>query len=428
MSNSILKSAYSAALNCFPGGVNSPVRAFKAVGTDPVFIRSGKGARITSIANNEYIDYVGSWGPIILGHAREEVVEAVQQAATRGLSFGAPTEGETELAELIKLAFPGMERMRFVSTGTEATMSAVRLARGYTQRDLIIKIDGGYHGHADALLSAAGSGVATFGLPGCPGIPAAVANDTLVVPFNDNKAIEECFAEHGGKIACIIVEPVCGNMGVVLPKAGYLEFLRDICRKNQSLLIFDEVMSGFRACFGGASKVYNIMPDLFCLGKIVGGGMPIAAYGGKKELMALIAPDGAVYQAGTLSGNPISVAAGIATLKLLSANESLYTKLLATSEALEKGIKEAAEKNGVAVTCNRFGSMMTTFFTKGPVFDYESAKTSSLAQFTKWFNLMLEEGVYLAPSQFEAAFVSMAHGEAELEMTIAAANKVMRAL
>jgi glutamate-1-semialdehyde 2,1-aminomutase len=428
MNNSILKSAYGAALNCFPGGVNSPVRAFKAVGTDPIFIKSGKGARISSIAQRQYIDYVGSWGPMILGHAREEVVEAVQRAAERGLSFGAPTEGETELAELIKLAFPGMERMRFVSTGTEATMSAVRLARGYSQRDLIIKIDGGYHGHADALLSSAGSGVATFGLPGCPGIPEGVAKDTLIVPFNDTKAIEACFAEHQGKIACIIVEPVCGNMGVVLPKAGYLEFLRDICSKNSALLIFDEVMTGFRACFGGASKVYNVMPDLFCLGKVVGGGMPIAAYGGKKEIMALIAPDGAVYQAGTLSGNPISVAAGIATLKILSSNEGLYSDLLAQSEKLELGIKEGAKKHGLEVSCNRFGSMMTTFFTKGPVYDYESAKTSDLARFTKWFNLMLEEGIYLAPSQFEAAFVSMAHGDAEIEATIAAANKVMQAL
>ena len=327
----------------FPGGVNSPVRAFKSVGCEPPFIKSAFGSRVVDIHDNEYIDYVGTWGPAILGHAEESVIEAVRRTALDGLSFGAPTLAETELAQLICEAFPVIEKMRFVSSGTEATMSAIRLARGYTNRPYIIKCDGGYHGHGDSLLVSAGSGVATLGIPGCPGIPEGIASNTLVVPFNNLEAVKQIFEAHKNKVAAMIVEPVCGNMGVVNPKDGYLQGLRKLCDENGSLLIFDEVMTGFRGCFGGVSKIANVKPDLTTLGKVVGGGMPLAVYGGKAEIMSMIAPDGPVYQAGTLSGNPIAVAAGIATLKKLKSDHSFYLKLLSTSEKLEKGLSETAK-------------------------------------------------------------------------------------
>ena len=412
----------------FPGGVNSPVRAFKAVGCEPLFIRSAFGSRVIDENYNEYIDYVGTWGPAILGHADDSVIEAVRHTALNGLSFGAPTVAETELAELICEAFPVIEKMRFVSSGTEATMSAVRLARGFTNRPYIVKCDGGYHGHGDSLLVSAGSGVATLAIPGCPGIPESIASNTLVVPFNDIEAVKTCFETHKDKIAAMIVEPVCGNMGVVLPKDGYLAELRQICTEHGALLIFDEVMTGFRGCFGGASRVYNVNPDLTTLGKVVGGGMPLAVYGGKAEIMSMVAPDGPVYQAGTLSGNPIAVSAGIATLKKIKANPSFYLKLFETSKMLEEGLNQVAKEAGIKTVCNRYGSMMTLFFNREQVYDYETAKKSDTAMFARWFKGMLERKIYLAPSQFEATFVSIAHTRSDIERTISVAREVFALL
>ncbi len=422
------RKAMEAAVRVFPGGVNSPVRAFKSVGGHPVFIRRASGSRIFDVEGRGYIDYVGSWGPIILGHADPDVVAAVCRTAADGLSFGAPTESETQLASLICEAFPVIERMRFVSSGTEATMSAVRLARGFTGRPIIIKCDGGYHGHADSLLVSAGSGVATLAIPGCPGIPDAIARNTLVVPFNDVTALEACFKEHPNQIAGMIVEPVCGNMGVVNPAPGYLDRLRQLCTDNGALLIFDEVMTGFRGCFGGVSSLTGVKPDLTCLGKVVGGGMPLAVYGGRADIMAQIAPEGPVYQAGTLSGNPVAVASGIATLNKIKADTSFYEKLLAKSARLEKGLAEAAAMAGVKVVSNRFGSMLTMFFASEAVVDYASAKKSDTSLFARWFREMLAEGIYLAPSQFEAAFVSAAHSETDIEPTIDTASRVFKRL
>jgi len=418
--------ALEQAVKVFPGGVNSPVRAFKSVGGRPVFVERASGSRIYDVEGREYIDYVGSWGPMILGHADTDVVEAVSRAAANGLSFGAPTEAETRLANLIREAFPVIERMRFVSSGTEATMSAVRLARGFTGRPLIIKFDGAYHGHADSLLVSAGSGVATLAIPGCPGIPDDIARNTLVVPFNDIEAVSACFARHAGQIAGLIIEPVCGNMGVVNPAEGYLAQVRQLCSAHGALLIFDEVMTGFRGCFGGVSGVYGVVPDLTCLGKIVGGGMPLAVYGGRSDIMACIAPEGPVYQAGTLSGNPVAVAAGIATLEKIKADADFYCRLLHCSEELDKGLAGAAAAAGIEVVSNRYGSMMTMFFSKAPVTDYASAKNSDTALFARWFREMLAEGIYLAPSQFEAAFVSAAHSEKDIDTTIAAAARVFK--
>lgn len=420
--------ALADAIKVFPGGVNSPVRAFKSVGGNPVFVKKAGGSRIVDIDGREYLDYVGSWGPMILGHADPDVIAAVCRTAADGLSFGAPTEAETRLAALICDAFPVVERMRFVSSGTEATMSAVRLARGFTGRPLIVKCDGAYHGHADSLLVSAGSGVATLAIPGCPGIPDSIACNTLVVPFNDFAAVEACFEKYAGQIAGLIIEPVCGNMGVVNPAAGYLQHLRSLCSKNGALLIFDEVMTGFRGCFGGVSRLTGISPDLTCLGKVVGGGMPLAVYGGRAEIMASIAPEGPVYQAGTLSGNPVAVAAGIATLEKIRNDDGFYQRLLARSEMLEKGLLQAAASSGIPVAGNRFGSMLTLFFTSDPVFDYESAKKSDTTRFARWFREMLAEGVYLAPSQFEAAFVSAAHTDSDIETTLAAARRVFKKL
>lgn len=420
--------ALEAAVKVFPGGVNSPVRAFKSVGGNPIFISRAAGSRVFDIEGRDYIDYVGSWGPMILGHTDSDVVEAVCHTAADGLSFGAPTEGETVLASLIREAFPVIERMRFVSSGTEATMSAVRLARGFTGRPLIIKCDGAYHGHADSLLVNAGSGVATLAIPGCPGIPEDIARNTLVVPFNDAAAVEACFKKHPGQIAGLIIEPVCGNMGVVNPAAGYLEKLQKLCADNGALLIFDEVMTGFRGCFGGVSKLSGVNPDLTCLGKVVGGGMPLAVYGGRADVMSSIAPEGPVYQAGTLSGNPVAVAAGTATLRKIKADNGFYQRLLARSEKLDKGLIAAAAETGIKVTGNRFGSMLTMFFAVEPVTDYDSAKKSDTQLFARWFREMLAEGIYLAPSQFEAAFVSIAHTEADIDRTLAAARSVFKKL
>ncbi|PKL43282.1 MAG: glutamate-1-semialdehyde-2,1-aminomutase [Candidatus Riflebacteria bacterium HGW-Riflebacteria-1] len=420
--------ALKAALQVFPGGVNSPVRAFKSVGGSPLFIKKAFGSRIFDVEGREYIDYVGSWGPMILGHADADVIAAVCHAAASGLSFGAPTEAETELALLVREAFPVIEKMRLVSSGTEATMSAIRLARGFTGRPLLVKFDGAYHGHADSLLVSAGSGVATLAIPGCPGIPDSIAASTLVLPFNDLAALKACFERHAGKIAGLIIEPVCGNIGVVNPSEGYLQNIRKLCSEHGVLLIFDEVMTGFRGCFGGVSRISDVTPDLTCLGKIVGGGMPLAVYGGRADIMAHIAPDGPVYQAGTLSGNPVAVAAGIATLKKIKLQPHFYEHLLARSAKLEAGITAAAAAAGFKVVTNLFGSMFTMFFTDQPVVDYQSAKTADTALFARWFRGMLAEGIYLAPSQFEAAFVSAAHSDADIHQTIVAATHVFKKL
>ena len=408
-----------------PGGVSSPVRAFKAVGGSPLFVARAEGARFWDEDGRAFIDYVGSWGPMILGHAHPAVVEAVRQATERGTSYGAPCAAELELAERIVRLVPSVEKVRFVSSGTEATMSALRVARGFTGRRKILKFDGCYHGHADSLLVAAGSGVATLGIPGSPGVPEGTVADTLIAPFNDVAAVENAVTTHGPDLAAVIVEPVCGNMGTVAPKPGYLEALREITHRNGTVLIFDEVMTGFRLAMGGAQQRYGIRPDMSCLGKIVGGGLPAAAYGGRAEIMATVAPDGPVYQAGTLSGNPLAMAAGAAMLDLLE-RPGTYEALEATSARLEEGLRRAAGE-AAPVTINRVGSMITVFFCTGPVTDYASAKASDTKRFARFFHAMLERGIYLPPAQFEAAFVSLAHGEAEIDATIAAAAEAFRA-
>lgn len=422
------KQALEEALEFFPGGVNSPARAFKAVGGGPVFMARSFGSRIRDIEGRDYVDYVGSWGPMILGHSDPKVVEAAVNAVRTGMSFGAPTLGETELAGLVRDAFPMMEKMRFVSSGTEATMSAIRVARGFTGRDLIVKCDGAYHGHADSLLVSAGSGLATLGIPDCPGVPAAVAAATIVIPFNDVNALEETFQKHGCNIAAVIVEPVCGNMGVVKPVAGYLEALRRVTSTYDTCLIFDEVMTGFRACFGGVSTLEGIRPDLCCLGKVVGGGMPLGAYGGRKDIMAQVAPDGPVYQAGTLSGNPVATAAGAAVLRHIKEGSNLFHRLNDVTTLLADGLTSIAEKHSIEHCLNRFGSMFTLFFTTGPVIDFVTAKKSDTTLFSRWFKGMLERGVYLPPSQFEACFVSASHSGEDVKATLAAADEVMAGL
>ena len=408
-----------------PGGVSSPARAFKAVGGTPLFVARAEGARFWDEDGRAFIDYVGSWGPMILGHAQPAVVEAVRAAAGRGTSYGAPCAAEVELAERITKLMPAVERVRFVSSGTEATMSALRVARGFTGRRKILKFDGCYHGHADSLLVAAGSGVATLGIPGSPGVPEGTVADTLVAPFNDVAALEAAFREHGRELAAVIVEPVCGNMGTVAPRTGYLEALRELTRRSGTVLIFDEVMTGFRLALGGAQQLYGIRPDMTCLGKIMGGGLPAAAYGGRVDIMATVAPDGPVYQAGTLSGNPLAMAAGAKVLELL-AQPGVYATLEARSARLEEGLKRAARDAGTTVTVNRVGSMITVFFCAGPVTDYTTAKQSDTKRFARFFHAMLARGVYLPPAQFEAAFVSLAHGEAEIDETLAAAAAAFR--
>jgi len=421
------RSLFSEAQTLIPGGVNSPVRAFKAVGGEPLFMERGSGCRIYDVDGNEYIDYVLSWGPMIVGHAHPRVTQALIEAAKKGTSFGAPTALEVELAGMVRKAFPSMELIRMVNSGTEATMSAIRLARGYTGRDKIIKFEGCYHGHADSLLVRAGSGATTLGVPDSPGVPADLAKDTITVPFNNFDAVEEVMQGCGDEIACIIVEPVPGNMGVVPPEKGFLMGLMDIAQQFGALLIFDEVMSGFRVAYGGAQELYGIYPDLTCLGKIIGGGLPVGAYGGKREIMEKVAPLGPVYQAGTLSGNPLAMTAGIETLKILS-QPGTYERLNELSEDLSEGLKDAAKRAGVSTYHTRVGSMLCTFFTEGPVTDYSSAKKSDTAAFARFFLAMLEEGIYLAPSQFEAIFLSTAHSEAEIEKTVRAAYRAFRKL
>lgn len=410
-----------------PGGVNSPVRAFKAVDATPVFIEKGEGPYLYDVDGNAYIDYVGSWGPLIAGHRHPRVMDALRQCLERGTSFGAPTELETKLARMIVDAFPAMDMVRLVSSGTEATMSAIRLARGYTGRHKIIKFEGCYHGHADFLLIQAGSGALTMGVPTSPGVPAGTAEQTIVAPFNDLEAVQQIFAQVGEQIAAVIVEPVPGNMGVVPPAPGYLQGLRDVTRQFGSLLIFDEVMTGFRVAYGGAQVLYGIEPDLTCLGKIIGGGLPVGAYGGKKEIMSQVAPQGPVYQAGTLSGNPLAVTAGISMLELLQ-QDGVYRELEAKSARLEQGLRREARAAGLELTLNRVGSMQCVFFTDTPVTDYASATSADTGKYARYFRAMLERGVYLAPSQFEAAFMSLAHTQREIDQTIAAAQGAFRSL
>ena len=406
-----------------PGGVNSPVRAFRSVGGDPLYIVRGQGSRIWDADGNEYVDYVGSWGPLILGHAAPAVIEAVIAAARSGTSFGASTPAEADLAELVISAFPHMQKIRFVSSGTEATMSAIRLARAYTKRKYIVKFEGCYHGHADALLVKAGSGVATLGIPGSAGVPEEVTQFTFALPFNDIGAVEQVFDKFKHQIACIIVEPVVGNMGCVPPARGYLEALRAMTARDNSLLIFDEVMTGFRLAFGGAQELYGIQPNLTTMGKIIGGGLPVGAYGGPSEIMNLIAPLGPVYQAGTLSGNPLAMAAGYATLNYLLKHKDVYATLDKLAAELVAGVAAAAKDAGVTISHNRVGSMFTWFFTAGPVTDWTSAEKCDTKAFGNFFRAMLENGIYLPPSQFEAAFLSATHTEQDMQQTIAAAKQ-----
>ncbi|HEV8143163.1 MAG TPA: glutamate-1-semialdehyde 2,1-aminomutase [Methylomirabilota bacterium] len=416
-----------AAERVMPGGVNSPVRAFRGVGGQPPFIARGDGARITDADGRTYIDFVGSWGPLILGHAPAAVVEAITETARRGTSYGAPTELEVRMAETIAAAYPSMEMVRLVSSGTEAAMSAIRLARGATGREHLVKFDGGYHGHADSLLVKAGSGGATFSIPDSRGVPAALAALTVTLEFNDVAGVRDLFRRRGGEIAAVIVEPVAGNMGVVPPAPGFLESLREVTAEHGALLIFDEVITGFRIAYGGAQERYGVQPDLTCLGKIIGGGLPVGAYGGRREVMANVAPLGGVYQAGTLSGNPLAVAAGLATLAALRTS-GVYERLEHLGARLEFGMREAARKAGVALAVNRVGSMMTGFFCDGPVADYTSARRADTKRYAAFFQGMLERGVYLAPSQFEAAFVSLAHSDADLEHAARAATESLAAL
>ena len=416
---------FQRAQEIIPGGVNSPVRAFRAVGGTPPFIEQGQGSRVFDADNLQYIDCVGSWGPMILGHGHRYVVEAVKRAATRGFSFGAPTIGEVELAEMVIAAVPSIEMLRLVNSGTEAAMSALRLARAVTGRKKILKFDGGYHGHVDSLLVKAGSGGATFNVPDSAGVPAEVTQLTVSVPYNHLDAVTNAFEEHGDDVAAIIVEPVAGNMGCVPPAEGFLQGLRAICDERGSLLIFDEVMTGFRVSYGGAQELYGVKPDITTLGKIIGGGMPIGAYGGSKKIMQTVSPLGPMYQAGTLSGNPVAVAAGKSTLGVLK-NSSIYRDLEERSSEFEQGVRRAAEKHGVPITFNRVGSMWTIFFTEGPVTDWESANKSNRDKFARFFHVMLAEGVYLPPSQMESAFFSAAHAKKDIQQLIDRAERALK--
>jgi glutamate-1-semialdehyde 2,1-aminomutase len=413
------ESLFARALKSIPGGVNSPVRAFRSVGGTPLFIVRGQGSHIWDADGNEYIDYVGSWGPLLLGHGHPEIVAAVEEAVAGGTSFGAPTEREVEMAEAIIDAVPSIEMVRLVNSGTEATMSAIRLARGFTGRDLTVKFEGCYHGHADSLLVKAGSGVATLGLPDAAGVPRSFAATTIALPYNSVDAVEHAFEEHKGCIASVIVEPVAGNMGCVPPAPGFLEALRKITARDGALLIFDEVMTGFRVAFGGAQQLYGIRPDLTTLGKVIGGGLPIGAYGGRADIMAQIAPSGPVYQAGTLSGNPLAVSAGLAMLRHLKAHPETYRQLEERAASLVAGVP-------AGLTVNRVGSMFTLFFAEGPVKNFESAKRSDAKRFAEYFHFMLERGVYLAPSQFEAAFVSAAHTGEDIARTVGASREFFK--
>ena len=410
------------------GGVNSPVRAFNAVQSLPRFIDHASGSKIYDVDGNEYIDYVLSWGPMILGHSHPRVVEAIRAAAERGTSYGAPTEAETIMGILIKEAFPSIERIRMVSSGTEATMSAIRLARGFTGKDKIIKFDGCYHGHADSLLVQAGSGVLTLGIPGSPGVPAALASLTLSLPFNKPETFAEAIEKYGQDVACVIIEPIPGNMGVILPETDFLECVRNLTRQHGIVLIFDEVISGFRLTYGGGQTLKGILPDLTCLGKIIGGGLPVGAFGGRKDIMDCLAPTGPVYQAGTLSGNPLAMAAGCATLNMLKDMRGEYDSLNAQTEDLCRTIHRLFEQKGLPVTINQAGSMFTLFFSAGPVTDLASAQRSDGALFVRFFEAMMKRGIYLAPSAFEASFLSFAHTTADITKTLEIINDVLRAL
>jgi glutamate-1-semialdehyde 2,1-aminomutase len=403
------EAAFLRARAVIPGGVNSPVRAFRAVGGSPFFVASARGSKIRDLDGNEYVDYVGSWGPMILGHAPSEVIEAVGRAAERGTSYGAPTVAEVEMAELLSAAIPSLEKVRLVSSGTEACMSALRVARGFTRRDDIVKFEGCYHGHSDGLLVKSGSGAATFGVPTSLGVPADYARHTLVLPYNDLEAVRSLLRRRWKSIACIIVEPVAGNMGVVLPAPGFLEGLRELTARYGIVLIFDEVITGFRLCYGGAQSIYGISPDLTCLGKIIGGGLPAAAYGGRRELMGIVSPEGSVYQAGTLSGNPLAVAAGLAQLRKLRQNPEIYSNLEARSAQLAAAFR--------GVTVNRAGSMLTPFFARGPITDWASASRANTRKFAKFHRHLRAHGIAIAPSQFEAWFVSYAHTNGDIERT-----------
>ncbi|WP_224983860.1 glutamate-1-semialdehyde 2,1-aminomutase [Geomonas agri] len=427
MQNSRSSQLFQQALKSIPGGVNSPVRAFRSVGSDPLFIKSAAGPMIFDEDGNGYIDYVGSWGPMIVGHCHPKVVEAIKKAAESGASFGAPTELEITLAEMVIKAVPSIEMVRMVSSGTEATMSAIRLSRGYTGRDNILKFSGCYHGHSDSLLVKAGSGLATFGVPDSPGVPADLAKHTLTATYNDLDSVRALVAANKGTIACVIVEPVAGNMGTVPPQEGFLEGLREICTEEGIVLIFDEVMSGFRVAYGGAQERFGITPDLTTLGKIIGGGLPVGAFGGKKEIMSQLSPAGGVYQAGTLSGNPLAMTAGIETLKLLQ-EPGFYEKLEEKSKFVAEGIAKAAKDAGFPLYSTRVGSMFCGFFSKDPVTNWDSAAKCDTKAFATYFRGMLEEGVYLACSQFETAFVGASHTEKDLEKTITAAAKCFKAL
>ena len=418
---------FAEAQQLIPGGVNSPVRAFRSVGGQPRFVKRAKGARLYDLDGNTYIDYVLSWGPMILGHAPTPVIAALKKAAEQGTSYGAPTELEVDLARQIHEAFPSMEKIRLVSSGTEAVMSAIRVARGFTKRDSILKFEGCYHGHSDYLLAKAGSGLATLGIPDSLGVPADFAKHTLTAPYNDIRTVQQIVKQRGKQLACIILEPIAGNMGVVPPSPDFLQAVRQLTIEHDILLIFDEVISGFRVSYGGAQELYGIKPDLTVLGKIIGGGLPVGAYGGRNEIMDLIAPTGPVYQAGTLSGNPLAVTAGLATLRQLRA-KGIYKKLEELSAALAKGVGEGAKKASIPLTQTRVGSMLTSFFTAGPVVDWNSAKLSDTKRYGMFFHKMLDQGVYLAPSQFEAAFLSTAHTHADVEKTIRAAHIAFKSL
>jgi len=407
-----------------PGGVNSPVRAFNAVGGHPLFIEKANGSRITDVDGNEYIDFVGSWGPLILGHSHPKIVEAIVEQTKKGTSFGAPHIAEIELAEKVSSAFPSMETVRMVNSGTEAVMSAIRLARGVTKRDLIVKFEGCYHGHGDSLLVKAGSGLASLGIPDCPGVPADLAKQTLTLPYNDSDKVRELFEKKGKEIACLIVEPIAGNMGVVPPEEGFLQTLREVTQNEGAVLIFDEVITGFRVALGGAQQIYGIEPDLTCLGKIIGGGLPVGAYGGKKYIMDNIAPLGPVYQAGTLSGNPLAMAAGIAMIDALS-DPKVYESLNDKAKTLCNGLTGHAERLGISVQLCRVGSMYSLFFTDRKITDFASVKTSDAEFFKRYFNALLEEGIAIAPSPFEAGFVNTAHTDDDIELTIKSAGKAM---
>lgn len=419
---------FNQAKKIIPGGVNSPVRAFKSVGLTPLFVKKASGSRLTDVDGNVFIDYVGSWGPMILGHAREEVVDEIRKAAENGTSYGAPTEKEVELAQMICDAIPSVDMVRMVSSGTEAVMSAIRLARGFTGRDKILKFEGCYHGHSDGLLVKAGSGALTTGVPDSAGVPADYARNTLTAAYNDLNELEQVFSQLGNELAAVIVEPVAGNMGVVPPDAGFLKLLRELTSRYGVLLIFDEVITGFRISYSGAQGYYGIQPDLTVFGKIIGGGMPVGAYGGMREIMAMISPSGPVYQAGTLSGNPVAMAAGIVTLKILKNNPKIYADIAVKAEALEKAYLKAGQYYGVKLTVNRVGSLLSAFFTAEQVSDYKSAVKSDTGMFSAYFAGMLERGIYVAPSQYEALFVSSAHSTEDIEITIECIDNVFSKL